>query len=99
VDDAFLRRIPYKIEVLDPSEEEFRQLFQIMAPKLNIRFDQAALDYLIEKHYRASNRPFRCCQPRDLLLQIVNFCRYMSVPPEMTREYFDYAVENYFAIM
>jgi hypothetical protein len=99
VDDAFLRRIPYKIEVLDPSEEEFRQLFQIMAPKLNIRFDQAALDYLIEKHYKAVNRPFRCCQPRDLLLQIVNYCRYMSVPPEMTREYFDYAVDNYFAIM
>ena len=32
VDDAFLRRIPYKIEVIDPSEEEFRELFKIMAP-------------------------------------------------------------------
>jgi hypothetical protein len=99
VDDAFLRRIPYKIEVLDPSEEEFRQLFHLMAGKLNIRFDQAALDYLIETHYRAVNRPFRCCQPRDLLLQIANYCRYLSLAPEMTREYFDYAVENYFAIM
>jgi len=99
VDDAFLRRIPYKIEVLDPSEEEFRALFNIMAPKLGIRFDQAALDYLIDAHYRTVNRPFRCCQPRDLLLQIVNYCRYMSQPPEMSREYFDYAVENYFAIM
>ena len=39
VDDAFLRRIPYKIEVLDPSEEEFRELFKIMAPKLGIKFD------------------------------------------------------------
>ena len=36
---------------------------------------------------------------RDLLLQIVNYCRYMSLPAEMTREYVDYAVENYFAIM
>ena len=68
VDDAFLRRIPYKIEVLDPSEEEFRELFKIMAPKLGIKFEQSALDYLIEQHYRAVNRPFRCCQPRDLLL-------------------------------
>ena len=99
VDDAFLRRIPYKIEVLDPTEEEFRQLFHLMAPKLGIRFDQAALDYLIEKHYRAVNRPFRCCQPRDLLLQICNYSRYMSLQPEMTPEFFDYAVENYFAIM
>ena len=36
------------------------------------------VDYLIEKHYQAVNRPFRCCQPRDLLLQIRNYCRYMS---------------------
>jgi hypothetical protein len=99
VDDAFLRRIPYKIEVLDPSEDEFRKLFEIMAPKLGIRFDQPALDHLIENHYKAVNRPFRCCQPRDLLLQITNYCRYMGVQPEMTPQYFDYAVENYFAIM
>jgi hypothetical protein len=99
VDDAFLRRIPYKIEVLDPSEEEYRQLVHLMAGKLNIRYDESVLDYLIETHYRAVNRPFRCCQPRDLLLQIINYCRYMSQSPEMTREYVDYAVENYFAIM
>jgi hypothetical protein len=99
VDDAFLRRIPYKIEVLDPSEEEFRELFKIMAPKLGLKFEQSALDYLVDKHYRSVNRPFRCCQPRDLLLQIVNYCRYMSLTPEMTNEYFDFAVENYFAIM
>ena len=99
VDDAFLRRIPYKIEVLDPSEEEFRALFQIMAPKLGIRFEQSALDHLVNNHYKAVKRPFRCCQPRDLLLQIVNYCHYISKPPEMTVEYFDYAVANYFAIM
>ncbi|MCC6494082.1 MAG: AAA family ATPase, partial [Pirellulales bacterium] len=99
VDDAFLRRIPYKIEVLDPTEEEFRSLLKLMAPKLGVRYDQEAADYLVERHYQAVNRPFRCCQPRDLLLQIVNYCRYMCQPLEMTKEYVDYAVENYFAIM
>ncbi len=34
VDEAFLRRIPYKIEAIDPSEDEFRQLFRILAPKM-----------------------------------------------------------------
>lgn len=99
VDDAFLRRIPYKIEVPDPSEEEFRQLFKIMAPMVGLEFDQDALDYLIESHYLPMKRPFRCCQPRDLLLQIRNYCHYLNVPPQMCHEYFDYAVENYFAIM
>ena len=63
------------------------------------RFDQTALDYLVETHYKSINRPFRCCQPRDLLLQIVNYCHYISKPPEMSTEYFDYAVANYFAVM
>jgi len=99
VDDAFLRRIPYKIEVPDPSEEEFRKLFEIMAPIVGMDFNQEALDYLVDEHYKPVDRPYRCCQPRDLLLQIRNYCHYLDVPPQMCKEYFDYAVENYFAIM
>jgi hypothetical protein len=99
VDDAFLRRIPYKIEVTDPDEAAFRELMKIMAPQLGVEYDQAAVDYLIEKHYRAVDRPLRCCQPRDLILQIRNSCRYAKQPAKMTPENFDFAVENYFAIM
>jgi len=99
VDDAFLRRIPYKIEVTDPSEEEFRKLFAIMAPKVGVEYDQAAVDYLVKKHYLDAGRNFRCCQPRDLLLQIRNFCSYLDCKPEMTEEHVDAAVENYFAVM
>jgi hypothetical protein len=99
VDDAFLRRIPYKIEVTDPSEEEFRELFQMMAPIVDVDYSEEAVDYLIKTHYLPTKRPFRCCQPRDLLLQIRNYCHYLQAPPVMIPEYLDYAVENYFAIM
>ena len=99
VDDAFLRRIPYKIEVVDPTEEAFRELLKIMGRILKVAYDQAAVDYVIEKHYRAVDRPFRCCQPRDLLLQIRNFCYYTKREPVMSPENFDFAVENYFAVM
>ncbi|HVT28358.1 MAG TPA: AAA family ATPase [Lacipirellulaceae bacterium] len=99
VDDAFLRRIPYKIEVTDPDEQSFRQLLKIMADKLNVEYDESAVNYLIETHYRAVNRPLRCCQPRDLILQILNYCRYTGKPPKLTPENFDFAVENYFAVM
>jgi hypothetical protein len=99
VDDAFLRRIPYKIEVADPDEAAFRKLFEIMAPIIGVEYDQQPLEYLIEHHYRRINRPFRCCQPRDLLQQIRNYCHYINEHPKMTKEYFDYAVENYFAVM
>ncbi len=84
VDDAFLRRIPYKIEVNDPSEELYRQLLKIMAPKVGVEYDQDAIEYLIETHYKSIGRPLRCCQPRDLLLQIRNYCRYVRQPAKMT---------------
>ena len=53
---------------------------------LGVEYDEDAVDYLIEKHYKAVNRPFRCCQPRDLLLQIRNYCRYVRKPAKMTPE-------------
>jgi predicted ATPase with chaperone activity len=99
VDEAFLRRIPYKIEVLNPSEDEFRKLFELMCPKLGFTYEASALDYLIEKHYRAVNRPFRACQPRDLLMQVKNFCLYSKQEPVLNEETLDLAVENYFAVM
>ncbi len=99
VDDAFLRRIPYKIEVVDPTEDEFRQLFKLMAPALFIEYDEEAVDYLIKTHYLAVDRPFRCCQPRDLLLQVRNYSRYNGKETVLSKETMDFAVENYFAIM
>jgi DNA-binding PadR family transcriptional regulator len=99
VDEAFLRRIPYKIEVIDPSEDEFRRLFEMMGEKLGVACRREAIDYLLEKHFKAADRPLRFCHPRDLLLQVLNYCKYHKCPAEMTNEYFDRAVENYFAVM
>ncbi len=100
VDEAFLRRIPYKINAADPTEAMFRQMFAIFAPKLGFdSVDSKALDYLIDRHYRRNNRPFRCCQPRDLLLQVRNYCIYNDLPLELSPAYFDFAANNYFTVM
>jgi ATPase family associated with various cellular activities (AAA) len=99
VDDAFLRRIPYKIEVPNPSEEAFRKLFEIMCPKFGLPYLPEAVNYLIEKHYRPIARPFRNCHPRDILLQVKNYCLYHEYKLELKPEYIDFAVENYFSIM
>jgi hypothetical protein len=94
-----LRRIPYKIEVNDPSEEEFRELFKMMAPKLGFEYRDEAVNYLLKTHYTPVGRSMRCCQPRDLLMQVRNMCLYEARPLEMTNEAMDFAVENYFAVL
>ena len=99
VDGAFLRRIPYKIQVPDPLPEHFVQLFDIMAPKVGLINDPEAIDYLIESHYIPKQRPFRNCQPRDLLLQVRNYCIYRKLPKKVTKEALDFAVDNYFSMM
>ena len=100
VDEAFLRRIPYKIQAADPTEPMFRKMIEIFAPRLGFReVDQAAVDYLIQHHYQRCSRPFRCCQPRDLLLQVRNYCVYNDLPLELKPEYFDFAARNYFTVM
>lgn len=99
VDGAFLRRIPYKIQVPDPTDPEFREIIRRLAPKMGFQYDADAVDYLVETHYRMVNRPFRSCQPRDLLLQVKNFCTYKGLPRKMTPASFDFAVQNYFSVM
>jgi predicted ATPase with chaperone activity len=99
VDEAFLRRIPYKIEVVDPSDDAFRALFRMVCARMEIEFNEEAVEYLIEKYYKRVGRPFRSCQPRDLLLQVRNFCFYKGQPTLLTPEGLDFATSTYFSVL
>ncbi len=96
VDEAFLRRIPYKIEALDPSEEDFRHIFASISESLGIAAPVEMIDYLIAEHYTKQDRPFRYCHPRDLLHQISNHCRFHRHEMKLTPQGIDSAVKNYF---
>ncbi|MFV2067994.1 MAG: AAA family ATPase [Pirellulales bacterium] len=98
-DDAFLRRIPYKIHVEDPDDAEFHQLFRSVAESFDCDYDQAAVEHLLDQHYRPTDRPRRRCHPRDLLLQIRNYCVYNDLLVEMRPEYFDRVVSSYFTVL
>ena len=99
VDDAFLRRIPYKIEVKDPTVAEFKGLMLSLAKQMEFQCDGAVIDYLIQAHYTPVNRRFRFCHPRDLLRQVENRCTLHNLQRVVTREAIDHAVSNYFSIM
>jgi predicted ATPase with chaperone activity len=97
VDEAFLRRIPYKVEVFDPSEADFTALFCRMAAQLGFLFDPKIVEYLLEKHYRSSGRGLRFCHARDILMQIKNLCEFHEQAFKINEVNIDVAVYNYFA--
>jgi predicted ATPase with chaperone activity len=99
VDEAFLRRIPYKINVADPDEQEFHRLFQLAAGTCQCPYDAVAVDHLLHRHYRPLQRPLRRCHPRDLLLQVHHYCAYNDLPMAMSAEYLDKVVADYFTVV
>ena len=99
VEDAFLRRIPYKIEVKDPTEAEFIKLFLESAARFKFECSPEILENLLAKHYRPVGRSLRFCHPRDLLRQMENRCTLHELPRVVTEEALDQACENYFSIM
>ena len=95
-DEAFLRRIPYKIEVENPSLEQFTRIFEINCERRNLRFHKVMVAYLHRRHYAPYRRPLRACHPRDLLDQVTALCRYRGEEPAITRELLDAACSAYF---
>ena len=96
VDDAFLRRVRYKLEVQRPDEDLFHQIFQVMCDKRGVDYDPDVVQYLINTHYKPHRRLFAACQPRDLLDQMIDMAHYRGEPPRLSRELVDSSVRSYF---
>lgn len=96
VDEAFLRRIPYKIEVASPTQQEFCGLVQQLAEAMEYEVTTESVEYLYRTHFVAADRAARFCHPRDLLRQVKNYCEVHELPRAITPQAWDVAVRNYF---
>jgi hypothetical protein len=95
-DEAFLRRIPYKIMAKNPTMDEFCQIFELNCRRRNIAFDPVLVEYLNRKYYQPRRLQMRACHPRDLVEQVVDRCRYYGRELAITRELLDAACASYF---
>jgi hypothetical protein len=95
-DEAFLRRIPYKIPIVDPTLDQYARIFELDCKRRRLRYHKVMVSYLQRRHYAPHGRPLRSCHPRDLLDQITAICRYRGTEPEVTRELLDAACHAYF---
>jgi predicted ATPase with chaperone activity len=96
VDEAFLRRIRYKIPISNPSEENFKKIWAIVSNGKGLPYSDEVVDYFVEKHMRPMHRPFRGCLPRDILDLVIDSCRFHQTELTITPELLDHAAEAYF---
>ncbi len=96
VDEAFLRRIRHKIEIGNPSFEEFREIFKRMCEAKRVPYDEKGLAYLLQKWYVDSSRNMRSVHPRDILEQIIDIAKYENRPPALAKDLLDRAAKAYF---
>jgi predicted ATPase with chaperone activity len=95
-DEAFLRRIRYKVEVPNPTADEYREIVQRECAKSGIAYDAAAVDHLLATWYDAHRREIRGCHPRDIVEAIVDAASYEGRGAQLTPALVDEACSTYF---
>ncbi|MBL8156423.1 MAG: ATP-binding protein [Anaerolineae bacterium] len=96
VDEAFLRRIRHKIQITDPTYEQFREIFKRVCDAKKIKYEEQMLAYLLKEWYINHDRPLRSVHPRDLINQIIDIASYINQPPALSKELLDRAAAAYF---
>jgi predicted ATPase with chaperone activity len=96
VDEAFLRRLRHKIEIGDPTYEEYREIFQRVANGKGVNYSDKGLGYLLQEFYIKRNRKLRASHPRDICDQIIDIANFMSQEPAMTTDLINRAAGAYF---
>jgi len=94
MDPAFLRRIPYKVELNAPGMAEYRQLFQMLCAKHGLPFEDWIPGYCAEKLQTTFEQPLAFYQPRFIVEQCIASCKYLDRPLAMDRDLLDDAMEN-----
>jgi hypothetical protein len=98
VDEAFLRRLHFKVAIPDPTEEQFRAIWAGACRTADVPYDDQAIDYLLHQWYLRYDPPrlYRGVHPRDILKHITHAARFRSRPPRLDRDLIDAACAAYF---
>ncbi|MEO5897254.1 MAG: ATP-binding protein [Vicinamibacterales bacterium] len=96
VDEAFLRRIHYKVFAESPTVAEFIQIFENCCRDRQIPFDRALVQELLKGYYEPRKIPLRGCQPRDLIDQVLSLSEYLGQPRRLSPELLEAACASYF---
>lgn len=94
MDPAFLRRLPYKIEVGAPSLEIYRRIFDGECSRQSLPLPAEVFDYIVFKLKKEKGIELAAYQPKFIVDQVVATCRFMGQPPHFEPRFIDYALNN-----
>jgi hypothetical protein len=94
MDPAFLRRLPYKIEVGAPSLETFKAIFKRECEKQGMNLPEDVFNSIVRKLRDEKELEFAAYQPKFIVDQVVATCRFMGQPSHFEPRYIDYALDN-----
>jgi hypothetical protein len=97
-DEAFQRRVRFRIPVDDPDLGQFSEVFQVVCSARRVPFDADVFDWLVNTWWRPYDRPFRMVQPRDLVNQLIAIAKYLDQPATMSPDLLDRACKSYFVL-
>ncbi len=96
VDEAFLRRIRYKVFAESPSVEDFARIWRNVCAERAVLFDRALVDRVFHECLRPRRVALRSCQPRDLIDQALSLAEYRKQPRQLTFALIQAACDSYF---
>jgi predicted ATPase with chaperone activity len=96
VDEAFLRRIHYKVFAESPTAADFEKIFRDYCTLKGLTFDSSHTDHLISNYFRPRGISLRGCLPRDLIEQALAHAEYVGAARELTVELLEAACAGYF---
>jgi predicted ATPase with chaperone activity len=95
-DEAFLRRIQYKMLLRGPGEKEFTEIFERFCAQNKLNYRPGLVTHLLDTYYRPTGRAMRRCHPRDILTHAMHLIHFEKLPYVLTDEVLDRAVDSCF---
>ena len=95
-DEAFLRRIQYKMFLRSPRRPEFTHIFRRFAESKKLECSEDVVDSFIQKHYLSADKRFRRCHPRDVIMHAIDIINFESLPSVLTDDVLDRAFQSCF---
>jgi len=95
-DEAFLRRIQYKMFLRSPKAPEFIQIFRRFCESRDLECPDGLVESFVQKHYITGGKRFRRCHPRDVVTHAVDIINFERRPSKLNQEILDRAFHSCF---